>query len=367
MKAVPKISSAWIIFCRIVDYFGDAGFCWRLAVALRGLGVDQVTLVIDRLNILDDLRGSQRVSVVTVLPWNVVEEQWQRHGVPKAHQADVVIEAFACNPPPVYLQSLKSHAQWITLDYLATEPWADSVHGQQSPSPAFQHPAAKTRRWAVPGFSKATGGLLHGSWRHITPSERSSWRARLAGRPIDDDVFLVMAFGYQDAPWSTLETLLSKQLPDGFKSYQLWRPGGIEYSQVEFDEILQSCDLNFVRGEDSFVRAHWAAAGTWRVPFVWQPYRQEDKAHGHKLAGWLNQVICSQGLQPLEAMHWAWNGIRPSNAYSDLSLEQAWESLSKKFDQVSQELHKACLGLAGRPGLEANLVAMTQEKQPRNG
>ena len=361
------MASTWIIFCRIVDYFGDAGFCWRLAVALRGLGIDQVILVIDRLNILDDLRGSQRVSGVTVLPWNVVEEQWQKYGVPVEHQADVVIEAFACNPPPAYLQSLKSTAQWITLDYLATEPWADSVHGQQSPSPAFQHPAAKTRRWAVPGFSKATGGLLHGSWRHITPSERRAWRARLTGRATSDDVFLVMAFGYQDAPWSTFETLLSKQLPEGFKSFQLWRPRGIEYSQLELDEILQSCDLNFVRGEDSFVRAHWAAAGPWRVPFVWQPYRQEDKAHSHKLAGWLNQVVCSPGLQPLEAMHWAWNGIRPSDAYADLSLEQAWPSLSMKFDQVSQELHQACLGLAGRASLEANLVAMAQEKQPRNG
>jgi hypothetical protein len=352
------LNATWIIFCRIVDYFGDAGFCWRLAVALRGLGIHQVILVIDRLNILDDLRGGERVSGVTVLPWNVVEEQWQKHGVPAEQRADVVIEAFACNPPAVYLQSLKSSAHWITLDYLATEPWADSVHGQYSPSPALQHLAAKNRRWAVPGFSQRTGGLLHGNWRHITPSERMSWRARLTGRPIDDDVFLVMAFGYQDAPWDALEALLSQQLPNGFKSYQLWRPKGIEYSQSEFDEILQSCDLIFVRGEDSFIRAHWASAGPWQVPFVWQPYRQEDKAHGHKLAGWLNQVVCSPKLESLEAMHWAWNGIRPSDAYPDLSLDQAWGLLATHFDQVAKELHHACRGLAGRPSLEGNLIGM---------
>jgi hypothetical protein len=29
--------------------------------------------------------------------------------------------------------------------------------------------------------------------------------------------------------------------------------------QEHYDELLWACDINFVRGEDSFVRAHWAA------------------------------------------------------------------------------------------------------------
>ena len=199
---------------------------------------------------------------------------------------------------------------------------------------------------------------MHGSWRHILPSERRAWRARLAGQPIEDDVFLVLAFGYQDAPWSELEKLLAEQLPTGFSSYRFWRPKGIEYAQLAFDQILQSCDLNFVRGEDSFVRAHWASAGPWQVPFVWQPYRQEDKAHGHKLAGWLNQMVCSPALKPLEAMHWAWNGIRPTDAYETLTLAQAWRGLAAQFDATSNGLHHACLGLAGRPSLEEHLIGM---------
>jgi uncharacterized repeat protein (TIGR03837 family) len=42
-------------------------------------------------------------------------------------------------------------------------------------------------------------------------------------------------------------------------------------TQVDFDHLLWACDLNFVRGEDSFVRAQWAGR-----PFVWQPYPQSD-------------------------------------------------------------------------------------------
>ena len=355
-----------IIFCRIVDYFGDAGFCWRLSVALRELGIARVLLVIDRLNILDDLRGPQRVEGVTALPWSVVEERWQRHGVPDEHKADVVIEAFACRPPQAYLEALSSQAQWLTLDYLATEPWADQAHGQRSPHPSLLHPIAKRRRWFVPGFSKATGGLLHGRWRHISADERRAWRARLAGGDIDDDTFLVMAFGYADANWQRLLELAQQQRPAGFKTVKVWPPKGIEVSQVEFDEVLQSCDLNFVRGEDSFVRAHWAAAGPWRVPFVWQPYRQSENDHGHKLAGWMDQVLQDPALEGLVELHWAWNGIRPAEAHQALSLPSAWTAFCSSHSRVRDRLHAACSRWAAQPSLEAHLVAAIEAIDRQN-
>src|SRR6202000_2634845 len=45
-----------------------------------------------------------------------------------------------------------------------------------------------------------------------------------------------------------------------------------------YDQILWACDWNFVRGEDSFVRAQLAAR-----PFVWHIYPQGDDAHLPKL------------------------------------------------------------------------------------
>jgi hypothetical protein len=361
--AIHRIS----IFCRIVDYFGDAGFCWRLAVALKQLGASHVTVVIDRLNILDELRGTQREQGVTVLPWNVTHERWEKQGVPAHEQCELLIEAFACNPPQAYLRSLPTNAQWITLDYLATEAWADTAHAKPSPAPNTNHPAAKTRHWWIPGFSKSTGGLLHGSWRHIAPKERTAWRAELAriiGKPVGNDTFLILGFGYDDAPWGELELLIRKQsapghrfaLPAGFNNYAIWRPTGIHYSQQEFDEILQACDLNFVRGEDSFVRAHWAAAGPWKVPFVWQPYRQENKAHGHKLAGWLNQVVCHPKLENLQNLHWAFNGLRPAESFVGLTLEAAWVDFVQCYEAIRSRLQKECLRLAGEESLEFGLL-----------
>ena len=106
----------------MVDNYGDAGFCWRLAVALKRLGSGRVLLVTDRLDILDALCGGQHMVGVSVLPWKPTEEGWRLNGVPTDQQADVLIEAFACDLPAVYLQSLKPDTRWITLDYLATEP-----------------------------------------------------------------------------------------------------------------------------------------------------------------------------------------------------------------------------------------------------
>ncbi|MFP3562266.1 elongation factor P maturation arginine rhamnosyltransferase EarP, partial [Paraburkholderia sp. SIMBA_049] len=48
--------------------------------------------------------------------------------------------------------------------------------------------------------------------------------------------------------------------------------------QADFDRLLWVADVNFVRGEDSFVRAQWA-----RKPFVWHIYPQADDAHLPKL------------------------------------------------------------------------------------
>ena len=53
-------------------------------------------------------------------------------------------------------------------------------------------------------------------------------------------------------------------------------------TQDAFDRRLWSADLNFVRGEDSFVRAQWAARA-----FVWQPYPQAEDAHRLKLDAFL--------------------------------------------------------------------------------
>ena len=74
--------------------------------------------------------------------------------------------------------------------------------------------------------------------------------------------------------------------------------------QPEFDALLWTGDLNFVRGEDSLVRALWAGA-----PFVWQIYPQHDDAHHAKLEALLDWLDAPPSLR---TFHRIWNGITPA-------------------------------------------------------
>jgi len=175
----------------------------------------------------------------------------------------------------------------------------------------------------------------------------------------DEQTFLVMGFGYADAPWADLRAAFQQHgLPEGFRRFVLYRPQGLALTHDEFDLALQACDLNFVRGDDSFVRAHWAAAGRWRVPFVWQPYRQEAMAHRDKLDGWLDQVFRpSHAMVHLEALHFVFNGMAESP-----SLKACWKGMLVDWTPMRDHLQDACRGLAERPALEQRLLALVEER-----
>ncbi|HRP97673.1 MAG TPA: elongation factor P maturation arginine rhamnosyltransferase EarP, partial [Rhodocyclaceae bacterium] len=75
--------------------------------------------------------------------------------------------------------------------------------------------------------------------------------------------------------------------------------------QDDYDRLLWSCELNFVRGEDSFVRAQWAAR-----PFVWQIYPQHDAAHLAKLEAFLTRFAAGlhePAATALRTFWQAWN------------------------------------------------------------
>jgi len=74
-------------------------------------------------------------------------------------------------------------------------------------------------------------------------------------------------------------------------SYLAYQP------QDAFDEMLWACDLNFVRGEDSLVRALWAGQ-----PLVWQIYPQHDDAHHGKLHAFLDWLQAPATLRRFHAV-----------------------------------------------------------------
>lgn len=285
------------IFCRVIDHYGDAGVCWRLARGLVQQG-HRVHLWLDDFAALARLAPAlstdahhQQVENVRVSPWDdACSASPPEHGV--------VIEAFACDPPAPYVAKIAARkCLWINLEYLSAEPWVDDFHGR----PSLQADGAH-KYFFFPGFTAASGGLLREK-DLLQRRDQAHTEARcarlgaLTGLPQTswpDEALYVMLFAYPQAPLAGLQDALENLdvpvcllapggAPDTLHTHRNLHVHGIPFlPQSQFDALLWCCDLNFVRGEDSFVRAIWSAS-----PFVWQAYRQADDLHLAKLEAWL--------------------------------------------------------------------------------
>ena len=101
-------------------------------------------------------------------------------------------------------------------------------------------------------------------------------------------------------------------------------------AQEDFDRLLWSCDLNFVRGEDSLVRAFWAGA-----PWVWQAYRQQDGAHEAKVRALLDLYLADAPpalARDLRRLFAAWNGLGEGGAPVLEGIDPAeWAAQSRRW------------------------------------
>jgi uncharacterized repeat protein (TIGR03837 family) len=125
----------WDIFCRVIDNYGDIGVCWRLARQLADEHGKKVRLWVDDLSPLKQLcpeidTNSERQF------WQEIEIIHWTEKLTADRVADVVIEAFACDVPEVYLQKMAAASpkpSWINLEYLTAESWAEDCHSMASP------------------------------------------------------------------------------------------------------------------------------------------------------------------------------------------------------------------------------------------
>ncbi len=329
-------SLQWDIFCKVIDNFGDIGVCWRLAVDLAGRG-QRVRLWADDSTALAWMApgGCDGVQVLA----------WTEHidvGMLDTAPCDVLIEAFGSETAIEFVASSartclaisKNDIQkplWINLEYLSAEPYVARSHGLSHI--VSSGPAAGWRKtFYYPGFTPETGGLLREPdvRQRQANFDRTAWFRQhridwsgervislfcyeppalaqllddlanngLGGKPVR----LLVAAGRATQAVKTLENKQEISLQPNQNGRERL---SISYlpllTQIDFDHLLWASDVNFVRGEDSIVRALWAGK-----PFVWQIYPQSDGAHGPKLGAFLNML----GARPdLQAFHHCWNGL----------------------------------------------------------
>ncbi len=384
MSSENSASFSWDIFCRVVDNFGDAGVCWRLARILHRehglhirLWIDDLTTLRALYPALDPVAAVQQVDGITVCRW--------QDATPTPDEAKVVIEAFGCGLPETYIERMATQDQpplWIVLEYLSAEPWVDSHHGLSSPHPRL----SLQRYFFFPGFSSVTGGLLREAGLlargdAFDVSIRGAFWRDLGFDEPAPQALQVSLFAYADAPVTNLLTSMAQGsapvvltipaspllrtvreflgVADSDQT-ALWRRGALEVralpflSQARYDELLWACDLNFVRGEDSFVRAQWAAR-----PLVWQPYRQDDEAHQRKMEAFLARYCADLSPAAAEALRsfWqAWNGAQGRE------VEATWSALRKFQGVLAAHARYWRQELANLGEMSAQLVAFARNK-----
>ena len=371
------MSPRWDIFCKVVDNYGDAGVCWRLARQLAAEHGIAPRLWVDRLETLarlapqlDASRGLQTLAGVEVRRW--------ADPFPEIDPGVAVIETFGSDVPAPFAERMaraEHQPVWINLEHLSAEAWVDDCHLLPSP-----HPRLPITRWFFyPGFSNRTGGLLREQgliaardrFQADRKAQDALW-AELGVPPRAHDELRLSLFCY-DTPATAA---LLDALATGSRPARLLAPEGVAprhlqaafgtsretltfinkqsltlhtvpfLPQEQWDRVLWACDANVVRGEDSFVRAQWAGR-----PFVWAIYPQTDAAHRKKMAAFLGRYadgLAAPAAGALTALHEAWDtgaGVAP-----------AWAGFVQALPVLAAHARGWAGKLATRPDLARNII-----------
>lgn len=275
------------LFCRVVDNFGDIGICWRLARQLNREYRVPLRLWVDDLQTFSRLCPAVDPQADLQTIDSIVIRRWP-DPFPSVPAADVVIEAFACELPEGYVAEMAARPTapvWVNLEYLSAERWVDDCHLLPSPNPR----SSLVKHFFFPGFTSRTGGLLreHDLLDRLAAfdlaAQREFW-SRLGIADPPPAALRVSLFCYENPALPKLldlwragpqpvcllatcgrateqvERWLGCQMPPGtmLQTLSLTVHALPFLPQDQYDLLLRACDVNFVRGEDSFVRAQWA-------------------------------------------------------------------------------------------------------------
>ncbi|MBV8658365.1 MAG: elongation factor P maturation arginine rhamnosyltransferase EarP [Burkholderiales bacterium] len=373
--------ATWDIFCSVVDNFGDIGVCWRLARQLAAEHSISVRLWVDDMSVFqvlcpkaDSKSAIHPIEHVEVRSWVSMPSDVTPHAV--------VVEAFACNPPDAFVEAMAAlpvKPIWINLEYLSAEDWVEGCHRLSA-----RHPRLPlTRHFFFPGFTPKTGGLIRESALFanrdaLQANPIGQWQifAALGATEADQGAERISLFCYDNpalprllAHWQQGAQKLVC-VADGKPRQQIEHWLGTAFrvgtrvqrgaltlialpflSQSDYDQLLWSCNMNFIRGEDSFVRAQWAGR-----PLVWHIYPQDEQTHLTKLDAFLDQyaaqspALAADAHSALRAFHRAWNEDAGAR------IEVAWDTLAAQAAPMRQHAEAWAEHLAAQPDLASQLT-----------
>ncbi|WBF65707.1 MAG: elongation factor P maturation arginine rhamnosyltransferase EarP [Candidatus Kinetoplastibacterium crithidii] len=347
------------IFCKVIDNYGDIGFSWRLANDLANNYNCVVRLIVDNLTTFSSIRSEINPSSKYQVIDNITILDWNSDHVLKIKPAELIIETFSCNIPDAYMQKIiKNKSCWLTIEYLTAESWIEDYH--LLPSKTSNN---SDKFFFFPGFNNKTGGLILEpnliKTRNVFQQSLSSQISFLKTLGLDNSLLeersnkiFCYLFCYNTTPITDIIKGFKKLYKEIVILANLGNPI-LEFAkyynnemikiikipfvnQNDFDKLLWSMDINFVRGEDSFIRAIWSGR-----PLVWNIYKQKDNIHINKLDCWIDIYNPPSSVKQL-IYSWNQNNSNPliksvQESFSDQNWIK-WQEHAKNWsDNQSQQ------------------------------
>ena len=269
------------IFSRFIDNYGDISIPLRLA---NGLYVDHgvtsnVFLTSNELTqkILDKNLFNENINILDI-------DKMDNNFLPNTN----VVTIFDTQLPISYEAKLTNKNLLINYEYFSAEQWVDAYHLRASINKKYK------KIFYIPGVSEHSGVPI------FAINDKGLYRSERL------DTKIINFFCYFNENIEASIKVLRTNFPqydsvlhDRFNKDKSRGKNLLSFN--DFDKTLSNSLINFVRGEDSLIRAILAGS-----PFIWQPYIQENSLHITKLNAFLDHYFISLPPQ-LREIFLIWN------------------------------------------------------------
>lgn len=298
------------ILCSVIDNYGDAGFAVRLCRKLEKIAQINIRIITNDIALFKRLYSKSQEHFLLYDAKDVACKKSFLQKFPT-----MILQCFSCERPLWFDEILfdentkKNKAFIINIDYLTAQNYAETFHKLSS----LTRSSCIKKVNFMPGFTAKTGGLL------LPFSKKTQVQKQ------EKNAFIILMFLYETANLSCIFNAINHFASCNKKQVKLLLPScktsdkfmefvaknksfSIELlpflEQENWDEVMQNCDMLFVRGEDSLSQA--ASLG---IPFLWQAYLQEDDYQINKVNALLDCMKAHFKKDDFVLVYKAWQAL----------------------------------------------------------
>ena len=333
------------ILCKVVDNFGDIGVAWRMARRFVELDCNLIiNLIVDGLasfakieSSIDEKKTLQKIQNVYVYDWNDFDNCYKEFSKNDGEKLYFIIECFQCGRPLwlekiLFEDKLERTVHILMIDYLTAEKYAEDFHKL----PSLTRSAKVQKINFMPGFTDKTGGLIiEKTWEFLPERQingpvlfftyEKDWDAvaKSVCECSSNKIFAANGVGFASVN-SSFANVLRENFEKRFVEISFC-------NQKEWDKILCSSSVLFIRGEESLSRACLSG-----IPFVWHAYVQSEEYQLVKVKALLSLLKKYFSEPDYLIVERLWILINTSDNSDYDEMKSACDDFMKNLDKLAE-------------------------------